>query len=92
MRTCRHCEDKFDENLDPPICRKRSDEYCQPKPRGFASLSKEKIAAISAKGGKTAHEMGKAHKFSSDEGRAAGKTGGLAPHVSRGPEKRSAAS
>jgi general stress protein YciG len=87
MRTCKHCETKFDQDLDPPICSKKFDQYCEPKPRGFAALSKKKISEISSKGGKTAHQMGKAHKFSSDEGRMAGKTGGLAPHVSRGPEK-----
>lgn len=90
MRTCRDCDKKFDELQDPPICPETEDR-CQPKPRGFASLSKERIAEISSKGGRKAHADGKAHKFSSAEGRAAGRTGGLAPHVRRGPEKRQAA-
>lgn len=55
------------------------------KPRGFATMSKEKIREISSKGGKTAHAMGTAHQFTPAEAAAAGRKGGLAPHVNRGP-------
>ena len=57
------------------------------KPRGFAAMSPEKRAAISALGGKRAHELGVAHRYTSEEATAAGRTGGVAPHVSRGRGK-----
>jgi len=44
--------------------------------RGFASMDPNKQRAIAAKGGKSAHILGKAHKFNSEEARAAGKLGG----------------
>lgn len=46
------------------------------KPRGFAAMSIEKRKLISSKGGKAAHEMGVAHRFTSESGREAGKKGG----------------
>jgi general stress protein YciG len=57
------------------------------KPRGFAAMSPEKRAAISALGGKRAHELGVAHRYTSEEAALAGKSGGTAPHVSRGRGK-----
>src|SRR4051812_40016827 len=44
--------------------------------RGFASMDPEKQKQIARQGGKAAHEKGKAHQFSSEEARAAGKKGG----------------
>ena len=44
--------------------------------RGFASMSPEKLKEIASKGGKTAHQMGKAHLFTKEEASAAGKKGG----------------
>jgi hypothetical protein len=41
----------------------------------------EKRRQIASKGGRTAHEIGMAHQWDSDEARAAGKKGG---HLSRG--------
>ncbi len=46
------------------------------KARGFASMDKEKQRAIASKGGKAAHRKGTAHKFTSEEARAAGRKGG----------------
>ncbi len=46
------------------------------KTRGFASMDKERQRAIASKGGKAAHRKGTAHKFTSDEARAAGRKGG----------------
>ena len=54
------------------------------KPRGFAAMDRKKVSEIASKGGKAAHAAGTAHEFSSEEARAAGKKGGLAPHVRRG--------
>jgi general stress protein YciG len=54
-----------------------SEKATQPKSkRGFAAMSPEQRRAIAAKGGKTAHEKGKAFKFDSEKAREAGKIGG----------------
>jgi general stress protein YciG len=54
------------------------------RPRGFAAMDRSKVSEIASKGGKAAHAAGTAHQFSTDEARAAGKKGGVAPHVRRG--------
>ncbi|NTU74210.1 hypothetical protein HGB07_08805 [Candidatus Roizmanbacteria bacterium] len=41
--------------------------------RGFASMDKEKQRQIASKGGRAAHQYGKAHQFTSEEARRAGK-------------------
>jgi general stress protein YciG len=46
--------------------------------RGFAALDPEKQREIARLGGKAAHAQGKAHEFTSEEARAAGKKGGEA--------------
>lgn len=46
------------------------------KPRGFGSMSKEKHAAIARLGGLAVQKKGKAHKWTSEEARAAGRIGG----------------
>lgn len=54
------------------------------RPRGFAAMDPEKVRAIASKGGRAAHRVGTAHRFTSEEARAAGRKGGNAPHVRRG--------
>ncbi len=44
--------------------------------RGFASMSPEKKREIASKGGKAAHSLGTAHKWTSEEAQAAGRKGG----------------
>ncbi len=44
--------------------------------RGFAGMDPEKQREIASKGGKAAHDKKRAHEFTSDEARAAGKKGG----------------
>jgi len=51
--------------------------------RGFASMDRSKQREIASKGGKTAHEKGRAHQWSREEARAAGRKGGLATHRRR---------
>ena len=51
--------------------------------RGFASMSPDKQAAIASKGGKAAHEQGRAHVFTPDEARAAGRKGGSVTGANR---------
>lgn len=47
------------------------------KKRGLASMSIEKRKKIASMGGMSAHAQGKAHEFTSEEARAAGRRGGL---------------
>lgn len=44
--------------------------------RGFASMDGSLQRAISSKGGRAAHAKGKAHEFSPEEAREAGRKGG----------------
>jgi uncharacterized protein len=44
--------------------------------RGFASMDRGKQREIASKGGKAAHAQGRAHEFTPDEARTAGKKGG----------------
>jgi general stress protein YciG len=61
------------------------------RPRGFAAMDRSKVSEIASKGGKAAHAAGTAHQFTSDEARAAGKKGGVAPHIRRGRGPRQSA-
>jgi general stress protein YciG len=44
--------------------------------RGFASMDPAKQRAIASKGGKAAHQKGRAHEFTPEEARLAGRKGG----------------
>ena len=46
--------------------------------RGFASMDASKQREIASRGGKAAHAQGRAHEFTADEARAAGRKGGEA--------------
>lgn len=59
----------------------------RPKRRGFAALDPERRREISRLGGQAAHAQGTAHRFTSEEASAAGKKGGVAPHVRRGRQR-----
>ncbi len=61
------------------------------KPRGFATMTPERIREIASAGGKAAHAQGKAHRWTVDQAREAGRKGGQAPHGSRGRQPRSTA-
>jgi general stress protein YciG len=52
--------------------------------RGFASMDLSKQREIARKGGQAAHAQGRAHEFSAEEAREAGRKGGTA--VSRDRE------
>jgi hypothetical protein len=47
------------------------------KNRGFASMKKTRRQLIAGMGGKAAHAQGKAHTYTSEEARRAGRIGGL---------------
>ncbi len=61
--------------------------------RGFASMTIEKRKEIASKGGRRAHELGRAHKWTSSTAQAAGKKGGAPKHKKnkRNPRTREAA-
>lgn len=44
--------------------------------KGFASMSPERMREIASAGGKSAHAMGRAHRWTSEEASEAGKKGG----------------
>ncbi len=46
--------------------------------RGFASMNRDKQREIASKGGKAAHAKGRAHEWTKDEAREAGRKGGVA--------------
>jgi uncharacterized protein len=46
--------------------------------RGFASMDLSRQREIARKGGKAAHAQGRAHEFTPDEAREAGRKGGAA--------------
>ncbi len=54
------------------------------KGRGFKSLTDAERRWVASLGGKAAHAKGKRHVFTSEEARAAGRKGGVAPHIVRG--------
>ena len=49
--------------------------------RGFAILDAARRAEIAQKGGRKAHALGRAHKFTREEARAAGQKGAQARKV-----------
>lgn len=60
----------------------------QKKKSGFAGMSEERRHEICRQGGIAAHRNGRAHEFTSEEARQAGRKGGVA--VSRNREHMSA--
>jgi len=52
------------------------DKAEQKSKRGFASMNEERRREIARQGGRAAHEKGKAHEFTPEEARAAGRKGG----------------
>jgi len=48
--------------------------------RGFASMDRAKQREIASKGGKAAHAKGRAHEWTVDEAREAGRKGGSMSH------------
>lgn len=53
------------------------------KRRGFAVMAPERQREIASLGGRTAHERGRAHEFTPDEGRVAGSKGGAVVSLDR---------
>jgi len=67
------------------VMKKATKTEATKKRQGFASMDPVRVRELAAIGGKTAHERGTAHQFSSDEAREAGRKGGIAAHATRGP-------
>jgi len=47
------------------------------KKNGFATWSREKLLETASRGGKMAHACGRAHKYTSEKAKEAGRLGGL---------------
>jgi general stress protein YciG len=60
------------------------------RPRGYAAMDRERVREIARMGGIEAHRRGTAHKFTSEEAKAAGRKGGWAAHAKRRAAKASA--
>ena len=56
----------------------RSEARAAIGPRGFAAMTRERQREIASSGGRAAHELGRAHEFTVDEARSAGRKGGNA--------------
>ena len=69
---CKWCGTRNDP--DSIFCKQCSRKLL-PK-RGFASMDKTRQRMIASAAGKKAHELGRAHQFSTDEASRAGKIGG----------------
>jgi uncharacterized protein len=55
---------------------RRKKQTATARKQGFASLSPSRRREIASLGGRTAHERGTAHTFTSEEARLAGRKGG----------------
>jgi general stress protein YciG len=51
--------------------------------RGFASMPPERVKEIASQGGKSAHAQKRAHEWTSDEAREAGRRGGVRSAAAR---------
>lgn len=51
--------------------------------RGFASMDKSRLKKITSLGGKTAHKLKRAHRFTKAEARKAGSKGGKMKGINR---------
>lgn len=56
--------------------------------RGFAAMDPQRQRDIASEGGRAAHEQGKAHKFTPDEAREAGRKGGMASGAARASKSK----
>ena len=54
-----------------------------PRKRGFSAMSPERLKQITSKGGKAAHAVGLANKFTKETAREAGKLGGAKTSADR---------
>jgi general stress protein YciG len=61
------------------------------RPKGFAAMSPERRTAIARKGGQQAQATGRAHRWNSESGRAAGIVGGDRSAIARAARKQEAA-
>jgi uncharacterized protein len=51
--------------------------------RGFAAMSRDRLREIASLGGRAAHQKGTAHRWTTEEARAAGRKGGHVSHPRR---------
>ena len=71
------------QDSDPESRHWTLEDHVGKEDRGFASMNRDKQREIASKGGRVAHEKGRAHQWSREEAREAGRKGGLATHQRR---------
>jgi uncharacterized protein len=59
--------------------------------RGFAGMDRERQRQIASEGGRAAHQQGRAHEFTPEEAREAGRKGGMASGGGRRRKAQAAA-
>jgi len=72
-----------------PKKKKAADTNRETSGRGFAAMDRELVRKLAQKGGRAAHEQGRAHEFTREEARVAGRKGGLAARRRRATTPRS---
>jgi len=75
-------------DINPTIEQPRTNTEEQPRrKRGFAAMDPKLVSELASRGGKAAQRAGTAHRFNSEEARAAGRKGGMATGAKRRNEK-----
>ncbi len=75
-------------DINPSIEQPRINNEDQPRrKRGFAAMDPKLVSELASRGGKAAQRAGTAHRFNSEEARAAGRKGGMATGAKRRTEK-----
>jgi len=70
--------------LSHPLTHERKNQMSTKKtPSRFGSMDPERQRQIASEGGRTAHREGRAHKFTSEEAREAGRKGGRSKKAKR---------
>lgn len=75
-------------DIHPTVDQSRPTTEEQPRrKRGFAAMDPKLVSELASRGGKAAQRAGTAHRFNSEEARAAGRKGGMATGAKRRSEK-----
>jgi uncharacterized protein len=76
-------KDQATYGLDAPSTGSATNSSRQKMKRGFAVMDPVQVRELARRGGVAAHATGRAHEFTSEEARAAGRKGGIAASTER---------
>ena len=76
-------------DINPSVTDPRPTEEQPRRKRGFAAMDPKLVSELASRGGKAAQRAGTAHRFNSEEARAAGRKGGMATGAKRRGERES---